>query len=193
MGIGRPPVTAAVFLDRDGTLNQCFGRDGTTHPPASLAELALVDGVEEACARLRVAGYLLLVVTNQPDVRRGSQSQARVEAINDRLVELLHLDGVGSCYHDDRDGCDCRKPKPGLIIGLAERHGVDVSRSFMVGDRCSDIAAGRSAGCQTVLIGDPEEVSDCGQDHRRSSLADAADLIVSRTKRPHYRLPEGVS
>lgn len=189
-------MSVAVFLDRDGTLNHCSEGDGTTHPPASLAELALVDGAEDACARLRQAGYLLLVVTNQPDVRRGSQSQERVEAINDRLVELLHLDGVGSCYHDDRDGCDCRKPKPGLIFDLAERHGVDVSRSFMIGDRCTDIAAGRSAGCRTVLISGGD--TDCGQDHLRPTLAAAADLIVSATGATLFqpslnRLPEGVT
>ena len=172
-------MRAAIFLDRDGTLNHCFSGDGTTHPPATLAELALVDGVEDACARLRQAGYLLLVVTNQPDVRRGSQTAYRVEEINDHLVRTLHLDDVAGCYHDDRDGCECRKPKPGLILELADRHGVDLSRSFMVGDRGTDITAGRSAGCRTILVSDSEP--DCGQDHRRPSLAAAADLILRST------------
>jgi D-glycero-D-manno-heptose 1,7-bisphosphate phosphatase len=172
-------MNVAVFLDRDGTLNRCFQGEVTSHPPASVAELALVDGASEACARLREAGYLLLVVTNQPDVRRGSQSQARVEEINDRLAELLQLDDVASCYHDDRDSCACRKPKAGLILDSARRHDVDLARSFMVGDRWSDIAAGKAAGCRTVLVS--ATAADCGQDYRRDSLAAATELVVSMT------------
>jgi len=166
-------VRKAVFLDRDGTLNRCVPGGGTTHPPASVADVVLCDGAAEACARLRAAGYLLLVVTNQPDVRRGTQSRANAEAITRRVVHLLDLDDFAACYHDDGDGCGCRKPAPGLLLDLAARRGVDLARSWMVGDRPSDAGAGRAAGCRTVLLtGD-------GTGPGPRTLADAADLILT--------------
>ena len=173
-------MRAAVFLDRDGTLNRCDPTpDGvTTKPPGSVAQLRLVDGAGGSCARLRTAGFVLLVVTNQPDVARGTQSRAVVEAMNSLVVSLLGLDGAAVCYHDDCDRCDCRKPAPGLILTLARRHQIDVARSWMVGDRSSDIAAGRQAGCRTVLIS--TAAVDHGQDHQVTSLPAAADLIVAQ-------------
>jgi D-glycero-D-manno-heptose 1,7-bisphosphate phosphatase len=188
-----------VFLDRDGTLNQCFPTDdgSTTRPPLSVDELRLMPGAAEACDRLRRAGHLLLVVTNQPDVRRGTQTSAPIEAMNRRLVDLLDLDDLLACFHDDGDGCDCRKPLPGLILRLAARHDVDLERSWMVGDRPSDVAAGRAAGCATVLVspgpispglvsqglGSSGLVSDAGSpagpDYCVPSLLAAADLIVT--------------
>ena len=187
MGIGRPPLNGspgrqpAVFLDRDGTLNRCFpSADGTTTvPPASIDDLVLADGALKACARLRQAGYLLLVVTNQPDVRRGTQSRDAVEAINRHLVAELGLDGVAACYHDDRDGCACRKPKPGLLHELAARHHIDLSRSWMVGDRLNDIRAGVAAGCRTVLV-----CASPTTPGTRPGLSAAADRILNNQTSP---------
>ncbi len=173
-------MRAAVFLDRDGTLNRSHPtRDGaTTRPPGCLGELRLVEGAAEACARLRAAGFALLVVTNQPDVARGTQSRGVADAISGAVVSLLRLDGVAARDHDDRDRCRCRKPAPGLILELARRHRVDVARSWMVGDRASDIAAGRGAGCRTVLVS--TEAADHGQDHGAPSLSAAADFILAQ-------------
>src|SRR6185369_13960201 len=111
----------AVFLDRDGVLNEVTVRDGTPVPPPSLAELRLIEGVPEACARLRELGYALVVITNQPDIARGTQTQDEVDRMHSFLRDRLPLDEVVVCPHDDRDGCACRKPKPGMILDAASR------------------------------------------------------------------------
>lgn len=173
----------AVFLDRDGVLNRVIVREGKPHPPSEAAELEVLPGVPQACAKLREAGFLLIVVTNQPDVARGTQERAVVEAINDSLRTLLPLDDIRVCYHDDSDGCVCRKPEPGLILEAAARWGIDLSQSYMVGDRYKDIEAGYRAGCLTVLVGGGyREAALAEPDHVADSLAQAADLIAGRVE-----------
>jgi D-glycero-D-manno-heptose 1,7-bisphosphate phosphatase len=180
MGIDRK-TGRAVFLDRDGVINRALVRDGQPYPPAGVEELEILDGVPAALRRLKDAGYLLVVVTNQPDVARGRQSRSAVEAIHARLASTLPIDEFRTCYHDDGDACECRKPKPGLILEAARAHDVDLSASVMVGDRWRDIEAGRQAGCATVFL-------DYGYDERRpeqpdavfGSLAEAAGWILSR-------------
>jgi D-glycero-D-manno-heptose 1,7-bisphosphate phosphatase len=142
----------AVFLDRDGVLIAARVVDGRPHPPGGLDEVETLPGVPEACEALHGAGLLLIVVTNQPDVARGSQEPEVVEAINDRLEAELGLDAVIVCPHDDDDGCECRKPLPGMILDAAERFDVELSRSVTVGDRWRDIEAGRAAGTRTLYI-----------------------------------------
>lgn len=146
--MGRP----AVFLDRDGVLNEAILREGRPHPPATPDDVVLRPGVPDACARLRAEGFLLLMVTNQPDIARGTTTRAAVDAINDRLVADLGLDAALVCPHDDADGCACRKPAPGLLLDGADRFDVDLSASLMVGDRWRDIAAGEAAGVRTVWV-----------------------------------------
>jgi D-glycero-D-manno-heptose 1,7-bisphosphate phosphatase len=143
----------AIFLDRDGVLNRAFVRDGITRPPATIGEVELMPRVIEGLLRLKAMGFKLIVVTNQPDVSRGIQSRAGVEQINKRLGDILPLDAIYVCYHDNADNCACRKPAPGMLLAAAKEHAIDLPRSFMVGDRATDIAAGQAAGCQTFLIG----------------------------------------
>jgi D-glycero-D-manno-heptose 1,7-bisphosphate phosphatase len=143
---------AAVFLDRDGVLNRPRVIKGRPHPPASLAEFELLPGVPEACRDLHEAGYLLIVVTNQPDIARGTLTPALIDAFHDQLRARVHVDDIRVCPHDDADHCGCRKPAPGLLTGAAADHDIDLTTSFMVGDRWRDIEAGRQAGCRTVLI-----------------------------------------
>lgn len=154
----------AVFLDRDGVLNRSAVIDGVPHPPASAAELEILPGVAEACALLHEAGLLLIAVTNQPDIARGTQTLAAVNAINDEIRRELKLDDLLMCPHDDRDNCACRKPRPGMLIAAAATHGIDLASSVMVGDRDRDIAAGQAAGCRTVFIdlgyGGPRPAAD---------------------------------
>jgi D-glycero-D-manno-heptose 1,7-bisphosphate phosphatase len=145
---GRP----AVFLDRDGVLIRAFERDGVPRPVTAVADVELLPGVAEACAELRSAGYLLICVTNQPDVARGTLDAAVVAAINEHVQQLLALDDVLTCPHDDADGCTCRKPQPGLLLEAADRWDVDLTRSVMVGDRWRDVEAGQRAGCRTVFV-----------------------------------------
>ena len=175
----------AVFLDRDGVLNRTAVRGGTPYPPGSLTEVEILPGVEDALRRLRDGGLPLIVVTNQPDVARGTQKRSVVEEINQSLARRLGLTAVYTCYHDNGDGCACRKPGPGMLIRAAEEHGIDLSHSFMVGDRWGDVAAGAAAGCRTFLIDMPYSQCDrCSPDHKVSSLAEAADLILSGPSSP---------
>src|SRR2546423_15116493 len=125
---------------------------GRRSPPDSVAGLVLTRRAEEACEALRRAGFMLVLVTNQPDIARGTRERGAVDAINDELRRRLGLDDVRVCPHDDDDECACRKPRPGLILAAAERWGISLDASVMVGDRWRDIEAGRGAGCRTVLV-----------------------------------------
>jgi D-glycero-D-manno-heptose 1,7-bisphosphate phosphatase len=174
-------MNRAVFLDRDGVLNAAVVRDGKLVPPASVEEMTLLPGVPAALTRLRAAGFLLVVVTNQPDVARRTARREDVDGINDSLRASLPLDDIQVCFHDDGDGCDCRKPLPGMLLSAAARHGVDLSSSFMVGDRWRDIEAGRRAGCATILIDTGiREATFVPPDVSAASLLDAAQWILSR-------------
>ena len=170
----------AVFLDRDGVINRAMIREGRPYPPGSVAELEILPGVAEALGKLREAGFLLIVVTNQPDVARGMQTRENIEAIHARLLAELPLDEIMTCYHDG-DSCECRKPKPGALLDAKRRCSIDLEHSFMIGDRWRDIEAGQRAGCTCVFIdyGYNERQPD-GPFIRVSSLAEAADWILAQ-------------
>ncbi len=174
----------AVFLDRDGVLNRAVVRNGKPHPPGSVKELEVPEDVPRALRELKARGFELLVVTNQPDVARGTLPRAAVESINRELSSLLPLDDVLVCYHADEDNCACRKPKPGLLLEAANRHGIDLAHSFMVGDRWRDVEAGHNAGCRTVLLdsGYDERAPRDAPDARVKSLREAVDWIVATSK-----------
>lgn len=182
MDIDRDHLTPAAFLDRDGVINQVVVRDGKPFSPDSLDTLQLCDGTVEAIAILRAAGFRTIVVTNQPDVGAGRQSRAVVEAMHAFLRERLGLDDIRVCYHTDADACDCRKPKPGMLLAAASDWRIDLQRSFMVGDRWRDIDAGKAAGCRTLLVGGGyDERPATGFDVQVDSLLDASRWIASRT------------
>lgn len=162
-------VNKAIFLDRDGVLNAAVVRDGKPYPPASLAELVIPDDVLAALQDFQSQGFLLIGVTNQPDVARGTTSRATVEEINAELLRVLPLLEIRVCYHDDHHGCDCRKPLPGLLLTAAREHEIDLRQSIMIGDRWKDIEAGQRAGCRTVWL---------KQDYQEKSPEKAPDLIV---------------
>jgi D-glycero-D-manno-heptose 1,7-bisphosphate phosphatase len=171
----------AVFLDRDGVINRAIVRDGKPCPPSGLAELEILPGVPDALEHLRQAGYLLIVVTNQPDVARGTTPRTVVEDINETLQSRLPLDEFRTCYHDGADNCDCRKPRPGSLLAAARAHGIDLGASYMIGDRWRDTEAGQRAGCRTIFIdygyceSQPEYF-----DFRAESLAEAARIILEQ-------------
>jgi D-glycero-D-manno-heptose 1,7-bisphosphate phosphatase len=182
MGIDRG-VRRAVFLDRDGVINRAVVRDGKPYPPATEDELEVLPGVPEALQRLRQAGLRLVVVTNQPDVARGTQRREVIDRMHARLAATLAIDEFRVCDHDDADGCRCRKPLPGMLEDAARETGVSLPDSFMVGDRWRDIEAGRRAGCTVIFI-------DRGYHERRpdrpdavaGSLPEAAEWILNRTR-----------
>jgi D-glycero-D-manno-heptose 1,7-bisphosphate phosphatase len=170
----------AIFLDRDGVINRAVVRDGKPYPPANLAEMKILPGVVDALTALHDAGFMLIVVTNQPDVARGTVSLSVVEEINNYLTSCLPIDEFRTCYHDNSDDCDCRKPLPGALLAAAKQHGLNLSESYMVGDRWRDTEAGQRAGCKTFFIDygyaekQPESIS-----FRVHSLAEAAQIILS--------------
>ncbi|MDP3073396.1 MAG: HAD-IIIA family hydrolase [Opitutaceae bacterium] len=179
-------LRTAVFLDRDGTLNRQVVREGKPYPPQTLAEFQLFDGVPAACAQLAAAGYVLVVATNQPDVGRGTQSQAVVEEMHAHLqnlipaiarIEACYAPGQGVAHPDDHR----RKPEPGMLLDAARALELDLARSWMIGDRWRDIDCGRRAGVRTVFIdfGYAEELQ-AAPDFTVSSFAEAARIVLAQ-------------
>lgn len=176
-------MNRAVFLDRDGVINRAIVRDGKPFPPDNLGQLEILPGVREALDKLHAANYLLIVVTNQPDVARGTAKQEDVEEMNAYLSSQLPIDEFRTCYHDNQDGCQCRKPSPGSLLDAAKQHQIDLSKSFMVGDRWRDIEAGAAAGCKTFYINNrySEQAPDT-PDFIVTSLLDAKKIIIGEFK-----------
>ena len=173
----------AVFLDRDGVINQPKVIDGKPYPPASIDEFILLPDVVEACQSLRRSGLLLVIVTNQPDVGRGTLSREAVEAIHALMSKLLPIDRVEVSYDSGRENppSEFRKPRPGMLLRAAAELGIDLKRSFMVGDRWRDIDCGHAAGCTTIFIdyGYAEPLRQPPH-FRVANLGEAARIILQR-------------
>lgn len=182
-GAWRFELRRAVFFDRDGVLNRVVmrGGEGGAPPvvgsPRALSEFELAEGAAEVVDRLRGAGFLVFVVTNQPDIARGLLDPAELTAMSARLRVEIGVDEVVACPHDDRDLCGCRKPKPGMLEELATRWGVSLGSSYMVGDTWRDMEAGRAAGCRTVLVRWPYN-EGVAADVVVESVAAVADLLL---------------
>ena len=142
----------AVFLDRDGVINKAFIKNGLPESPNSLSELEILPGVKESISRLKKLNFICLVVTNQPDVQRGKIKKNTIIKMNNFLKKKIELDDIFVCYHDDQDYCNCRKPKPGLLLQARKKWNVDFKKSFIVGDRWRDIQAGKKVGCKTIFL-----------------------------------------
>ena len=168
----------AVFLDRDGVLNELVLRDGMAVSPRRVEDFRLSDGAMQAVQRLREVGLLVFVVSNQPDIARGQLTQEDLSQMSRILEDIVGINEVVVCPHDDADGCVCRKPKPGMLYGLAERWDVDLQKSFVVGDSWKDIEAGRRAGCRTVFL-DRGRGRSADADWTVVTLGDAVQVIVS--------------
>lgn len=177
-------VIRAVFLDRDGVINRAILRDGLPYPPLQVSDFEILPGVPEACQRLKQAGFLLVVATNQPDVGRGIVPRALVDAIHEQMRKAIAVDRVEACFHPGRgkSDCDCRKPKPGMLLRAARELAIDLARSWMVGDRWRDVDCGHAAGCRTIFIesGYAEELKQ-QPDFRAKDLGEAADIILRAT------------
>jgi D-glycero-D-manno-heptose 1,7-bisphosphate phosphatase len=184
MNIAPPALRRAVFLDRDGVINRAVERAGLPYPPASVAEFEILPGVAEACVRLKKAGFVLVVATNQPDVGRGTMARSVVDEIHAHLLAQLPVDRVEVCFHPGQGAsdCDCRKPKPGMLRRAARELGLDLAQSWMVGDRWRDIDCGHAAGCRTVFI-DYHYAEPLRQkpDFSAGNLAGAADIICGKS------------
>jgi len=145
----------AIFLDRDGVLNHVVFRGGNkTKPiaPWNYEEFKLYPGLLKPLKKFKQMGYFLFVVTNQPDIAKGIISYSIVKTMNDEIQDKLPIDEIKICPHIDSDNCNCRKPKPGMIISLANKWEINLKHSFLIGDNWKDIESGKEAGCNTILI-----------------------------------------
>lgn len=168
----------AVFIDRDGVIFRPTSRMGSSGPtaPFSVNEAVLFEGLEEALAMLKECGFLRILVTNQPDIAYGHLSESEWERIHLKLGHL-DFDDTFVCFHRKEDGCECRKPKPGMLLTAQRKWGIDPATSYMVGDTDKDMSAAKRAGCKNILVDAPYNRS-VGADFRASSFLEAARLIV---------------
>ena len=175
----------AVFLDRDGVVSRSLVRNGLPFAPTTLNDFEILPEAADACRRLKQAGFILIVVTNQPEVGRGTMKKEIVEAMHTKMCRELPIDRVSVCYHPGHgmSQCDCRKPKTGLLVSAARELNIDLAQSWMVGDRWRDIDCGFAAGCRTIFIerGYAEALKHA-PDFRASDLVGAADLILAAPK-----------
>ncbi len=162
----------AVLLDRDGVINQSIVKNGKPYPPATMEEFQFTTGVQETLAILKKANYILIVFTNQPDVARKTQTQQQVETFHQHIQSVLPIDKIYTCFHDNTDQCECRKPKPGMLYQAQQEWDIDFSQSYVVGDRWRDIDAGNAVGCRTIWI-------DYGYDEALHSPPDFTVKAVS--------------
>ena len=167
-------MNKAIFLDRDGIINKSIIVDDKPYPPKDLKEFELVDDIFDLLFYFKELGYMLFVITNQPDVSRGKNIRFNVLEIHLYLSSILYIDDIKTCFHDG-DWCDCRKPKPGMILELAALYNIDLCSSMMVGDRRSDILAGNAAGCYTVFV-------DYDYDEPKATMANAVVQNISEIK-----------
>jgi len=168
----------AVFLDRDGVINQTVFRRGAQRAPQDLSEWAWIDGVHETLRTLAARDYTLIVCTNQPDVVRGWQTREQVDVFHALIARELPVSRIYACFHDHAEACECRKPKPGMLLRAAHELNVDLSSSWMIGDRTSDVEAGLAAGCRTVLMRGAAAVERGSAHHEIHTLSELLAIIV---------------
>jgi D-glycero-D-manno-heptose 1,7-bisphosphate phosphatase len=189
MGI-RPLNNKAVFLDRDGVINRALVRDGHPYPPSSLDTLEIQPDVTKALNLLEDSEFLLIVVTNQPDVGRGTQKRETVEKMHTYLLNQLPLDDIYVCWHGQDGECDCRKPLPGMLFQAAQDWQIDLEKSFMIGDRWRDVDIGYAAGCKTIFIDyQYDETLNYKPDYTATSIQDASEWIIRQSNLSIYLTP----
>lgn len=179
-------MNKAVFLDRDGVINEVLLVEGIPATPKKVEDFRILPGVKEALSALKRAGYLTFVATNQPDIPRGTLPRDELDKMHAVLASSLPVDKIYVCAHDNQDACDCRKPKPGMLLQAAEEWGLDLAASYMIGDRWKDIEAGAAVGCTTILVQSPcsHEQPPHGRrrtvrsDHTVQNLRQAVEIIL---------------
>ena len=177
----------AVFLDRDGVLNRPIIRQGKPYPPISVSEFEILPGVIRSCRLIKEAGFKLFVVTNQPDVARGTQDREVVESMHKILREYLPLDDIAVCFHDSADRCECRKPSPGMVHEIARRYDINLENSYLIGDRWRDVDCARNAKCTSVFIDyGYDESLNIKPDAVVTDFSSAASWIVQDSQNKSY-------
>tara|TARA_B100001250_G_C19474946_1_gene646163 strand:+ start:174 stop:692 length:519 start_codon:yes stop_codon:yes gene_type:complete len=168
----------AIFLDRDGVLNNVNINNGKPFSPSSFKDFKLLPNVKSTIKKFKLLNYLCIVITNQPDISRGKISKNEVIKMNNFLKKQIEIDDLFVCYHDDDDKCECRKPKPGLLFFAKKKWGIDFEKSYLIGDREKDIFAGNLAGCKTIFIdNDYGEKKPSSQNFTITSLEQSLKII----------------
>ena len=168
-----------VFLDRDGVINVPIFKDGRSFAPILFDDFEIYPSAYDACQMLKKAGYLIVVITNQPDVGNGKASKSEIERMNQYLKSEELVDDIFICYHSQDEQCVCRKPKAGMIFQALEKYSIDLGASFLVGDRKSDIEVAVSVNCKSIFIDhDYDEVKPVAQNITLKSLKEAAEYIL---------------
>ncbi len=178
MGVGSKIKNKAIFLDRDGVLNKAIIKNSKPYPPSKIEELEILPGVFEGIELLKHSGFKLIVITNQPDVARRTSKKETVDEINNKILETLKVDEIISCFHDDIDNCDCRKPKPGMILQAVKKWNIDLSLSYLIGDRWRDIQTAKNIGLNSILIKYNYDEKKINADFECYNLEEAANFIL---------------
>ncbi len=171
-------MNEAVFLDRDGVLNRTVVRNNKARAPERVEDFEIFPETGIAIRKLHAAGFLTIVVTNQPEIARCNLSWETLEVMHDRLRQVAPINDIIVCPHRDEDACHCRKPKPGMLLDATQKWRIDLHGSFLIGDQWKDIHAGQTAGCRTILIERPYS-GDSTPDHRADNLLDAVNYILN--------------
>lgn len=174
----------AIFLDRDGVINKVIFRKSNNKPesPRSFEEFELFEGTEDFLKRLKEEGFLTIIVTNQPDIARGLTSQKTLNKMHNFIKDNLSIDDIFVCPHDDDSSCQCRKPKPGMLLQAAKKWDIDLKNSFFIGDTWRDVETGENVGCTTILIDYPYN-GKIKSDFRVADLKCAGKIILKNNKR----------
>jgi len=173
-------LNKAVFLDRDGVLNKLINDELVNHarPPWLINEIQYFHDTISSVEKLHAANLMTIIVTNQPDYSRGSISINNLEKVQESISDYLSVTDAYACFHDNQDKCKCRKPKPGMLVNAAKKHGIDLRSSFMIGDRESDIIAGKKASCTTFLLNRNNRKTQTTASYVVNSLEEAVDIIL---------------
>lgn len=172
-------MNKAVFLDRDGVVNKIILKDGEPHSPRSLSEFEFTENIEEELRRLKKAGYIVIIVSNQPDIARGKMDVSELDKMNDMIQANLPVDDILICPHDDVDDCSCRKPRPGMILHALKKYNIDANQSFFMGDGWKDMEAAKNAGCKGILI-DARYNQDVNCFKRAKHIQEAVSTILNK-------------
>lgn len=173
-------MNKGVFLDRDGVINKSLVVNGKPYAPTCIADFVILPGVKESLMSLKEVGFKTIIVTNQPDVGTGKQTIKGLAEIHDYLTSHCSIDLIKVCIHTDEDCCNCRKPRPGMILEAARDLKIDLTESFMIGDRWKDIEAGQRAGCKEIFFIDHsyDEKGPEGAFTVVNSLHECAEKII---------------
>ena len=172
-------MKAAVFLDRDGVLLRPKIINEKAYAIRKIKDFKLLPGVTKSIKKIRRYGFLVFVVTNQPDIRNNLVTENLVNRIHKKIKTKLKIDDFAICPHRQNEGCYCRKPNPGMILNLAKKYRINLKKSFMIGDRESDIKAGERANCRTIFINNNyNERKPKNQEATFDSLMLAVDYII---------------